>query len=73
MPGMAGATAVKSVVPPRSLEVPVDWIESLEEICGWLGTYCERLRVARDHERPEVSAVVNQLDALYRQRRAELA
>jgi hypothetical protein len=64
---------VKSVVPPRSFEVPAYRIESLEKICVWLGTYRERLRVARDHERPEVSAVVSELDALYKQRRAELA
>jgi hypothetical protein len=71
MRGIAGAVAVKSVVPPRSLEVPVYWIESGGDLP--LGTYRERLRVARDHERPEAGAVVNQLDALYRQRGAELA
>lgn len=38
--------------PLPSLEV----IESLDEIGGWLGTFRERLRVARAGERPEVAA-----------------
>ena len=71
MPGIAGVVAANSVVPPRSLDVPAYWIEIGGDLP--LGTYRERHRVARDHERPEVGAVVNQLDAPYRQRGAELA
>ena len=48
-------------------------IDSLDEICGWLGTFRERLRVARDEERAAVATVVNQLEARYQLRRAELS
>ena len=72
-PGKAGDAAEIITASPRSPSIDVHRIESLEEICGWLGTYRERLLVARDHDRLEVTTVVNQLDARYRQRRAELA
>ena len=42
--------------PLPSLEVHAPAIESLDEIGGWLGTFRERLRVARAGERPEVAA-----------------
>ena len=48
-------------------------IDSLEEICGWLGTFRERLREARIEERPHFAAVVEQLEARYLTRRAELS
>jgi hypothetical protein len=48
-------------------------IDSLEEICEWLGTFRERLRNARTHEVPEVVQVVQQLEARYEMRRAELS
>ena len=48
-------------------------IDGLEEISAWLGTFRERLRVAREGEREEVAAVVHQLEARYQLRRAELA
>lgn len=50
-----------------STDVYVPAIDSLEEICGWLGTFRERLRLARADERPLVAATVPQ------QRRAELS
>src|SRR2546430_16544388 len=53
--------------------VHVPAIDSLEEICGWLGTFRERLRVARVDERPHFAAVVEQLEARYMTRRGELA
>jgi len=53
--------------------VHVPAIDSLEEICGWLGTFRERLRVARVDERPHFAAVVEQLEARYTTRRAELS
>jgi hypothetical protein len=59
--------------PFASLEPLVPSIDSLEEICGWLGTFRERLRVARDEERAAVATVVNQLEARYQLRRAELS
>jgi hypothetical protein len=48
-------------------------IDSLEEISGWLGTFRERLRLARNEDRPHVEAVVQQLEARYHVRRAELS
>jgi len=51
----------------------VPGIDSLEEICGWLGTFRERLRIAHVDERDTVGAVVQQLEARYLIRRAELS
>jgi len=48
-------------------------IDSLEEICGWLGTFRERLRIAHVDERDSVVAMVQQLEARYLIRRAELS
>lgn len=48
-------------------------IDSLDEICDWLGTFRERLRTAHETERPRVSALVEQLENRYIERRAELA
>jgi hypothetical protein len=55
------------------LQVYVPAIDSLEEICGWLGTFRERLRLARVEERPGMEAVVNELELRYQVRRAELS
>jgi hypothetical protein len=48
-------------------------LDSLEDISGWLGTFRERLRRARDEEEAGVAAVVEQLEARYVLRRAELS
>ncbi len=48
-------------------------IHSLEDICDWLGTYRERLRLARPTDRSEVGIVISQLEARLQVRRAELA
>jgi hypothetical protein len=48
-------------------------LDSLEDISGWLGTFRERLRQARDEEEAGVAAVVEQLEARYVLRRAELS
>jgi hypothetical protein len=45
-------------------------IDSLEEICDWLGTFRERLRVAREGERAGVAAVVESLEARFQLRRS---
>src|SRR5260370_20603604 len=44
-------------------------IDSLEDISGWLGTFRERLRQARNEEQAAVAAVVEQLKARYGLRR----
>jgi hypothetical protein len=51
--------------------VPI--LDSLEEISGWLGTFRERLRQAREEERAGVMAMVQLLEARYHLRRAELS
>jgi hypothetical protein len=55
------------------VEPYVAGLESLEDISGWLGTFRERLRQARNEDRPEVAAVVARLEARYVLRRAELS
>ncbi|HEY0829934.1 MAG TPA: hypothetical protein VGE99_02250 [Candidatus Dormibacteraeota bacterium] len=51
----------------------VQAIDSLEEICGWLGTFRERLRIAHVEEQPGIALVVQQLEVRYLTRRAELS
>jgi hypothetical protein len=51
----------------------VQAIDSLEEICGWLGTFRERLRIAHTDEQAGVALVVRQLEARHLTRRAELS
>jgi hypothetical protein len=79
-PKQRGATTGQGAVVRREGQAPfpalgvyVPAIDSLEEICGWLGTFRERLRMARAEERPLVAATVQQLEARYQQRRAELS
>jgi len=48
-------------------------MDSLEEISDWLGAFGERLRIAHEGERHHVTALVQKLEARYRQRRDELA
>jgi len=55
------------------LQPYVQGIESLEEICGWLGTFRERLRIAHTDDQPGIALVVRQLEARYLTRRAELS
>jgi hypothetical protein len=59
--------------PLPSTDPYVAAIDSLEEICDWLGTFRERLRVAHASEAPEVALVVQKLEARYQTRRAELS
>lgn len=40
---------------PSLLAVRVPTLDSLGEICGWLGTFTERLRLAHDDERVQVA------------------
>ena len=69
-----GATIRREGQAPLPFTDPyVPAIDSLEEICGRLGRFRERLRVARDGERAGVVAVVHQLEARYELRRAELS
>jgi hypothetical protein len=52
---------------------PVDAVIDLKEICAWLGTYRERLRVAQVEDRDRLSGDFSRWTARYQQRWAELA
>jgi len=56
---------------PEHLEI--EMLHNLEEICDWLGTYRQRLKLARSSESSEVGAIVTRLEARLQARRAELA
>ena len=71
--GQGAKVRREGLAPLPSLEVYVPGVDSLEEICGWLGTFRERLRLARTDERAEVAQVVQLLEARYLVRRAELS
>src|ERR1041385_4520829 len=47
-------------------------LDSLEEISQWLATYRERLRIAHEGERLQLSEAVRRLEARYHPRRARL-
>jgi hypothetical protein len=60
------------------LELPhtqpdVPSLESLDEISAWLGTFRERLRIARTKDQPKLEATMKELETHYRRRRAELS
>jgi hypothetical protein len=63
----------EGLAPLPNFEQYVPTIDSLEEICSWLGTFRERLRLARADERDAYTSMVNTLEARYQVRRAELS
>ncbi len=71
--GQGAKVLREGLAPSPSFDLYVPAIDTLEEICGWLGTFRERLRLARTDERPGVAALVLQLEARYQTRRAELS
>ena len=71
--GQGAATSREGKAPSPPIELYVPGIDSLEEISGWLGTFRERLRMARVDERQQVAAVLELLEARYQMRRAELS
>jgi len=52
---------------------PIDSVDDLAEISSWLGTYKERLRLARVEERAGLATDVHRWDSRLKERRAELA
>lgn len=56
-----------------SLAPYVPGLDSLDEICGWLGTFRERLRQARGDELGSVELTIQRLEARFQHRRAELS
>ena len=71
--GQGAEVLREGLAPLPSFEVFVPAIDSLEEISGWLGTFRERLRQARVEDRPAVVATLQELEARYQMRRAELS
>ena len=60
--------------PPLPDTLPnVGGLESLDEISGWLGTFRERLRIARAKDQPKLEAAMKELETHYRRRRDELS
>jgi hypothetical protein len=57
--------------PPAAPETRL--VTDLEDICRWLGTYQERLRLAHADERVELAGHVHRWSNRLRERRAELA
>lgn len=71
--GQGAAVRREGQAPLPSLEPYVPALDSLEEISGWLGTFRERLRQSRTEEQARVATLVDQLEARYVMRRAELS
>jgi hypothetical protein len=61
----------RSVAPTEQISIAA--LNDLEDITHWLGTFRVRLAASRDAERSGVAVTVDQLEARYKQRRAELA
>ena len=53
--------------------MPIGSVDDLAEISSWLGTYKERLRLARAEERESLVTDVHRWDSRLKERRAELA
>ena len=71
----AGARIVQEGVPPQS---PSEWVATLDDpelISGWLGTFRERLRIAKRAglDSADIAAVAMTLEGRLRQRRVELS
>ncbi len=74
--GSAGVAKVPSAVswqaaPVPSLPAGILALDSLTDICDWLGTYRERLRMARDDE--HAGTLLAGMSARYHLGRAESA
>lgn len=70
----AATDRVVRLVQPELLNLrSVASLDSLDDITRWLGTFRARLEAARDADRTGLETLLGQLEARYRQRRAELA
>ena len=58
---------------PPSVEDQTASHDSLDVISQWLGTYRDRLRIARQGERVQLTEARRRLKARHQRRRAELA
>lgn len=55
------------------VQLSLDTLDSLDEINSRLGTFRLRLSIAHQAEQSRLRTVIGELEARYRQRRAELA
>jgi hypothetical protein len=69
------ARKVKQARPSRQEGPPpnIDSVSDLVEISVWLGTYRERMRIARSEDQDELAKEVRRWNDHLLQRRAELA
>lgn len=65
--------SAREVKPRPQNTMWVAGLGNLDNIRVWLGTFQERLKIAHSMERGEVEVTLEQIEARYRQRRAELA
>ena len=54
-------------------EPQAETVSDLAEICGWLGTYRERLKNANAEDRQALTGNLTRWTVRYQQRRSELA
>ena len=57
----------------ESVRAQLGQLETLEELADWVGTFREHLRLARADQQRSLRTAVDELEARYRARRAELA
>jgi hypothetical protein len=70
---MVPVAAIWQATSVPSLPAGMLALDNLADICGWLGTYRERLRVARQEDREKIAAQITKMSARYHLRRPELA
>ena len=73
MTGQGAKVPGVDLAPSPFPEIDIAALETLDELSGWLGTFRERLRVSRPEELPRVAVAVQELEARFEIRRAELA
>jgi hypothetical protein len=76
--GSAGVAKVpyavgRQTAPEPSLPAGNLAVDSLTDICDWLGTFRERLRMARDEDQDKLGVLIAGMTARYHLRRAEPA
>ena len=62
-----------SLAPAETVRTAVGNLDNLDEISHWLGTFRLRLSIAQQGDRTGLVTVIEDLEARYQQRRAELA
>jgi len=69
----AAASRLLAPAPSLPANALAPALDGLADICGWLGTYRERMRMARVVEPDRLGFLLNRMEARYHLRWAELA